>query len=264
MNEPIISFDTLSIDTNWQGPEPTMQTGGTSSQENQSKETLPVIARIPRVETKSAPIPQGTPVDFESIEEEIPVRTIRIDSAANAPKPELEDASAPASFSVMEAEESYSGWLLDMESILALNSRWIVMLALMAALGLTLLLLRGGGTQVEVPQDIIPSTASEETAPTIVDTNVDTNTMVEKIEATTTEIPSFPSEPIEQVYAAGPAAVPPHVAPRAELVGAIETPKTPVESSTLQTAQQPSSDGYPRTANSESQWLGPNSESKLR
>lgn len=256
MNEPIVSFDTLSVDPNWPGPGAEMNTAGSDP---------PVIARVPRVTPRTQ-----KPVSAEPAEDRTPTaapRLFRIDPAEGDAAEE--SAKSPWQSPVAKAGEdpAYSSgyavdespWLLELEGLLTRHSRWIALLAVITALGLTLLLLRGERPISEEAPSITPLTASEDSAP-----------LADAEEAPAFALAGEPTPylsvapPQNQAVAEGPASAPAGLRPRAELLGAIAAPAVEVAQREAKPTTQTPGDGYPRTATADSRWLTNDKESTLR
>lgn len=91
-----------------------------------------------------------------------PTATIRIDTVTPttfedqparatrpAPRPTPSKLSSPTPVSSLEAEDPWAAWLVNLEAAIVPYSRVIVLAAVIAAMGLTLVLLRGGRPQTD-------------------------------------------------------------------------------------------------------------------
>ncbi len=120
-----------------------------------------------------------------------PTETIRIDTvspgvfdaranpATQAASPSEDNAPATIPFTsaaapsattefqptVQSADEPWTAWMLDIESTIQPYARWIALAAVIAALGLTIVLLRGGGEAIdanEIPSQVLTDNEADQ------------------------------------------------------------------------------------------------------
>lgn len=211
MNDPFVTFDTLTIGTDLEG------TADTNPAPEERPKLASILARLPRVpltppkpkvrqrfDDAEPAIPTAHLLDESQPPEAMPspeglrtplgdpTATIRIDTVtpyqypgeapaakpaeAKQPAPIFEEpatvpftpkpvakpeavAANPVAATIVEdpIEDPWSAWLLNLEATIQPYSRWIALAAVIAALGLTIVLLRGGGG----------ATSTSETAPQV-------------------------------------------------------------------------------------------------
>ncbi|MEQ8850081.1 hypothetical protein [Botrimarina sp.] len=175
MTEPYVSFDTLTVGAEYDAA---VRSAGPAA-----AGAAPVLARLPRVEPqpKAPPIhrcddpepeppashlgvpPQpaaAPPADTAAANNKF--ASIRIDAGAPPTAdgaPAQPSAAPPIAASPtlsqpaesVEASQAAGGWLLDLEATIQPYSRWIALAAVIAALGLTAVLLQSGPEPVIAP-----------------------------------------------------------------------------------------------------------------
>lgn len=238
MNDPFVSFDTFSI-----GEEAEHLLGSEASK----PEPTPILARLPRIvvparqETRKRfddpqvaaqgiHHPEGAPLDpmaggsqvLESPPRPIssnPFETIRIDTASPTeisdptPKPELRVVSPPAESSVPVAmtEDTTAAWLLNLESAILPYSRVIVLAAVVAAMGLTVILLQGSGRPTSTESlELEPQVNAESSLQGLANTNETAPGWATSSEPTADlqPLPIPAAQPEANTIAAGPASAP--------------------------------------------------------
>lgn len=211
MTDPYTTFDTFSI-----GSEP-------DTMPAEPSRVAPIIARLPRVEVAqpssathqrldeaASPLPECHLIDTTMTSDtpiaaysttllalgDDPVATIRFDTVgpgssrdeANAETKASVDSPAVASAaSSGSVDEPWTAWMIDLESTIQPYARWIALAAVIAAMGLAIVLLRGRGGSVE----------ATETAPQV-QVQTTANEMLAKQEASSELPPTWPPARTEQ------------------------------------------------------------------
>lgn len=295
MDEAYAVFDTLSVGADFNvTPDP----GPKKEPPASTSEVAPVIARVGHVSTaaEAAPaVPPAAPAPVEPA----PAKRSRIDARGTDTHPHtwaVRDAAEPttvAATSTIEGvnlridtpessaasiatdpatvestsleDETFAETLLQLDAIIAPYARWIALAAVIAAIGLTLVLLRGepqapvsdapGATvnqasstdeisvfaELDPLDPITPSTPASASAPPV------TRSQGPLVAATanTAATPATAAGPVSAPFAAGPSAPQTQVARLAgEVLPSTSTPPTQVPA----IASRPQADGYPRTA----------------
>lgn len=272
MTDPYVSFDTFSVGDGPNDPTPA------------APQRPSLLARLPRVAptpTRPKPIQRfdsaesplhgvhlseggadltmagpdaGSTAAPRRIALSDAVATIRIDTVSptffddSAPAPRPQAATPAATLPATTdptVDDPWAAWLLNLEAAILPYSRVIVLAAVIAAMGLTFVLLRGGPASIEAPA-VAPQVSVGETDNALV--------TAEAIDAPSTwpapiqpapqsELRPFPAEgaapPPSATFAAGPASAWRGVA-GAKLTGEV----LPVEESRVEVAEVPN---YPQT-----------------
>jgi hypothetical protein len=159
MNPHYATFDTFSIGSNPLGvpfgpPDEPVVAPASGNSTAQARTRVPVLARIAELESPSAP-PQAVsarPTKAPPVEPQRKIETprrpeLRRDSAESKFRatPLVEPAPAPVKPIVAPApKEEVNHWPLQLSLTLAAYARWIVLLAVLIAAGLTLLVIERG------------------------------------------------------------------------------------------------------------------------
>lgn len=276
MNDPFVSFDTFSV-----GDQGDLVFGASANE----PKTPPILARLPRV---SAPPRPKTKQRFDDAEpvthglhhpeggydlmpagpesqttiqpalSDDPIATIRIDTVspgqfADAPAAREAPAVAanvePAPVQTLD-DDPWAAWLLNLEAAILPYSRVIVLAAVIAAMGLTVVLLQGGGTagSVEVPA-IAPQVSSGAAGSDLATIEpIDAQAKAywppstPAQEAGLQPLPAQAGQVADATVAAGPASAP-RRSPQATLTGEV----LPVEAQRINVANAAGQPSYPRT-----------------
>lgn len=270
MDDQYTSIDTFSLG-DWSTPP--VEPGAASV-------PMRVIARLPRVADPSVsqrwdqplnaipgahfpellPTAEAMPADA-SAEGLDPTLTIRIDTldparvVERAPQQEaahrlrrVDTVAPPLPTGGAQAEdEEYTDWLLQAEAMVLPYSRWIVLAAVIAAMGLTMVLLQGGSvsapSEAEAPS---PNAAIEsETDALFADDSAPQNAEESLADWAMEPLPEEPpAEDKPALTASGPTAAPSAKLPQAQLSGYLESPG----GAAVEVAARPSVAPYPSTS----------------
>lgn len=152
-----------------------------------------------------------------------------------ATKPEAVTATpGPATILGDPIEDPWSARLLNLEATIQPYSRWIALTAVIAALGLTIVLLRGGGGAIN----------ASETAPQVSTDTLDQTLATTDLSPDSEAAPWLTPEPAAEqlpAIAVGPVSAPRSTAGRATLTGDLLPTETP------RVADSTSTDPFPRT-----------------
>lgn len=222
-------------------------------------------AAVVRKPTEQSPASQS-PVEGAAVAVTAePIATIRIDTLSGPAgwvdvgklsrhdPPHTADGGPRASANQRVEED----WLVRLEAMIAPHAQWIVLAAVVAALGLTLALLQSGEQQ-PIPRTPLPEGLAVDPGPTegLAAAVAATETIV--IEQVTADASDRPAETRPPVAATGPIGIAAATGPRAQLVNNVlpidAGEQTASEKATPSPIAHPSDGVYPRTAASVPWW----------